>query len=131
MCQNNYPGLGAVVCGLKNESETIDIDLLELLKDNELGVRCVSFKLSTKEVIANAIRTIDWRKKQLWFKVLKGAPVEDEVEYEGEKGTIKEVLQQAEANQRWIFAGIEKGIGKHNNDELVIMNEDLIEIGSK
>ena len=64
MCQNNYSGLGAVVCGLKNESETINIDLLKLLKDNELGVRCVSFKLFTKEVISNAIRTNVRRQKQ-------------------------------------------------------------------
>lgn len=38
-----------------NESETIDIDLLELFKDNELGVTCVCFKLCTKEGISNAI----------------------------------------------------------------------------
>ena len=55
MCQNNYPGLGAVVYVVENEYEKIDADLLELFKHNNLELRCVSFKLSTKEGIINEI----------------------------------------------------------------------------
>ena len=54
---------------------------------------------------------------------LKEVKFDDKLEYEGEKWLIKQVLQQVEVNQRRIFAGIDKGVGKYENDVLVIMNE--------
>ena len=84
---------------MNDESEKIVIDLLESVKDNNLGLRCVSFKFSTREGIVNAIRINFQREKQLRFEVLKGVKVEDEVEHEGEKGSIKQVLYQVELNQ--------------------------------
>ena len=67
----------------------IDKDLLQRFKENNLALQCVSFKLSTQEGIINAIRIKFQRAKQFCFEVLIGAKVEDEVEDEGEKGTIK------------------------------------------
>ena len=49
----------------KNESGKIDGDLLESFKDNNLGLRHVSFKLSTREGVVNAIRMNVQREKQL------------------------------------------------------------------
>ena len=63
--------------GIENKSENIDADLIEKLKDNNLGLRHVSFKLSTKEGIINAMIINFHRKNQLRFKLLKGARVED------------------------------------------------------
>ena len=83
-------------------------DLLERFKDNNLGLRCASFKISTKEGIINPIRMNFHRENQLCFEVLKGVKVEDKVEYEGEKGTIKQVFQKEEANKRRIFVGMKK-----------------------
>ena len=131
MHQNNYSGLGVVVYGVENECEKIDVELLERFKDNKLGVRCVSFKLSTKEGIINAIRMNYQREKQLRFEVLKGVKVEDEVEYEGETGTVKQVLQKVEVNQRRIFVGIEQGVGQHKNDAFVIISKDRADIGNR
>ena len=60
-----------MVYGVENESGKIDGDLLESFKDNKLGLRCVSFKFSTREGIINAIRTNVRRERQLWFELLK------------------------------------------------------------
>ena len=49
-----------------------DVDLLESIEDKNLGLRHVSFKFSTKEVIFNAIRMNFHRENQLRFEVLKG-----------------------------------------------------------
>ena len=111
MHQNKHSGLGAVVYGVKNESEKIDVDSLERFKNNNLGFRHVSFKFCTKEWIINAIRINYQSEKQFWFEVLKGEKVEDQVEYEGEKSTVKQVLQMQEVNQGRFFTGIEKGVG--------------------
>ena len=105
--QNNYSGIGAVVYGVENESGKIDGYLLESFKEKKLGLRHVSFKLSTIEEIINAIRIYFQRGNQLWFEALKGEKAEDEVEYRGEKGTIKQDLHKVEVNQRRIFVGIE------------------------
>ena len=43
--------------------------------------------------------------------MLKGTKVEDEVEYKGENGTIKQVLHKVEVTERRFFVGIEKGVG--------------------
>ena len=131
VCQNNNSGTGTVVCGVENESGKIDRDSLEWFKDKNLGLRHASFKLSAREGITNAMRMNFQRKTQLWFELLKGANAEDEVEREGEKGTIKQVLHKAEVSQRRIFVGIEKGIGKHKNDLLVTMSKDCVDIGGE
>ena len=55
--------------------------------------------------------------------------VEDEVEHEGEKGIVKQVLCQVEVNKILIFAEIKKGPGKYENDVLVIMSKDRTCIG--
>ena len=67
----------------------------------------------------------------MWFEVLKGVKVEDKVEHKGETITIKQVLQKVEVNQKRIFVGIEKGLGKYKNDLLVIINKDRTDIGNK
>ena len=54
--QNNYSGSGIVVCGVEKESEKIDVRAMQRFKDNNLGLRHVSFKLSGQDVIINAIR---------------------------------------------------------------------------
>ena len=110
--QNNYSGIGVVVYGVENESGKIGGDSLESFKDNNLGLRCVSFKLSAREAIMNAIRIEFQGIKQLWFEVLKGVNAEDKVECEGEKWTTKQVLHAVEVNQRRIFVGIEQGVRK-------------------
>ena len=48
MCQNNYSGSGLAVCGVEDESEVTDKELLERFKNNNLGLRHVSFKFSIK-----------------------------------------------------------------------------------
>ena len=72
--------------------------MLESFKDNELGLRHVSIKLSTREGIINAIRMNFQREKKLWFEALKGVKAEDEVECEVEKVTIKQVLRKVEVS---------------------------------
>ena len=83
VCQNKHSGLGLVAYGILNESESIDNNLVESFKDNELGLRCVSFKSSSFEGIVNRIRMNYQRESRLWFEVLKDVRVEEEVEYEG------------------------------------------------
>ena len=51
----------------------------------------------------------------MWFEALKGVKVEDKVEYEEEKGNFKQVFHKSEVNQRQIFVGIEKWVGKYEN----------------
>ena len=63
--------------------------------------------------------------------MLKDVQVEEEVECEGEKVTLKKVLQQVEACQRIIFVGIDKGCEKCNNDLLGMTSKDHINIRSK
>ena len=72
----------------------------------------MSFKFSTEKGIINAIRMSCDRKNQLCFEALKGVNVEDEVEHKRIKGTIKQVPQKEEVNQRIMFEGVEKGVGK-------------------
>ena len=86
--QNDCSGLVLVVCGVENESELMDKDLLERFKDENLVLRHVSFKFSTKEDIINSIRTYFHRENQLRFEVLEGFNIEGGFEYEGEKVTI-------------------------------------------
>ena len=71
------------------------------------------------------------RENQLLFELLKGVKVEDKVEGEGENGTIKQVLQEVEVNQRRIFVGIKQGVGKHEIFLLFMINEDRADVGSK
>ena len=113
-----------MVHGVEKEKDKTCVDLLKRLKENTLWFRHVSFRISEEEGIINAIIINHQPEKQLWFEFLKGAQVEDEVECKEEKGTIKKVLQKVEINQRIVFAGIEKGTGKKENDALVIMNKD-------
>ena len=61
--------------GVKNKSEIMNKDLLEMFKDNNVLLRHVSFKCSTKERIINAIRMNFHRENQLWFEVFKGVNV--------------------------------------------------------
>ena len=42
----------------------------------------------------------------MWFEILKGLKVEDEVKHKGEKGTLKKVMQKIEVSQRRMFIGM-------------------------
>ena len=77
MHQNDHLGLGLVVHRVENESELTDKYLLERFKDNNLGLRYVSFKISTKEGITNELGMNFYRENQLRFEVIKGVNVED------------------------------------------------------
>ena len=57
-----------VVWWVENESQLIDKELLERFENNNLGLRHVSFKLSTEEGIINAIRMNFHRDNQLRLK---------------------------------------------------------------
>ena len=96
-------GLRLVKYGIENESNSIDAKLIENFKDNELGLRHAILKLSLVDGVIDGIKMNYQREKKLWFEVFTGAKTEDEVECEGEKGTLQQILQKVEINQRRIF----------------------------
>ena len=65
----------------------IDNKLMESFKNNNLDLRHVSLKFSSREGKFNAIRMNYHQNNKFCFEVLKGIKVEDEIEYEGEEGT--------------------------------------------
>ena len=50
---------------------------MESFKNNDLDLRHVSFKFSSKEGMFNAIKMSYQNKNEMWFEVLKGVKVED------------------------------------------------------
>ena len=82
--KQKYSGVGLVVYGLEQESEDADKKLMESFKNNDLYLRHVSFKFSSKEGIFKVIRINYQHKNKMWFELLKGVNVEDEVKYKGE-----------------------------------------------
>ena len=88
---------------------------------------CSNFLL--KKSLLTQKELIFHRENQLHFEVTKGVKFEDKVECEGEKVTIKKVLEKEEANQRRIFTGIEKDTGKNENNVLITMSKDRTDRG--
>ena len=85
------------------KSESIDNKLVESFKNNELGLRCFSFKWSSVEGIINGIRMNYQRENQLWFEVLKCARAEEEVECEGEKEHLKKFCKKWKLIKEWFL----------------------------
>ena len=54
-----------MVCGVENERENTYTDLLEKFKDNALGLRHFSFRLSGEEGIINSMRKNYQREKNV------------------------------------------------------------------
>ena len=86
---------------------------MESFKNNNLDLRHVSFKFSSKQGMFNAIRMNHQNKNKMWFEVLKGVKVEDEVKNKGEEGTLKKAMQKIEVILRRTFIGIEIGRGTY------------------
>ena len=70
--QQNYPGVGLVVYGVEQGSENIDKKLMESFKNNDLDLRHVPFKISSKEGVFNAIKMNYQNKNNMWFEVQNG-----------------------------------------------------------
>ena len=87
--QQKYSGVGLVVYGVEQEDENIDKKLMESFNNNDLDLRCVLFKFSSKEGMFNAIRMNYQNKSKMWFEVLKGIKVKDKVKHKREDGTLK------------------------------------------
>ena len=65
-------------------------------------------------------------KEDLRFEVLKGISVHGTMEHEYELESTKEMLVSVEVNQRTIFVGIEQGIGKNDDNVLVVMHRGIM-----
>ena len=70
-------------------------------------------------------------KEELRFEVLKGISAQDAMEHGCELGSAKETLGNAEVNQRKIFVGIDQGIGKNEENVLVVMHICMISQGKE
>ena len=62
----------------------ISAKLLEMLKGNELGAKCVSFQWTTLTGTMNAIRMNHCDKEDLRFEALKRTSFNDTIEHERE-----------------------------------------------
>ena len=62
--------------------------------------------------IKNTIRINYCNKDDLRFEFLTGISVNDTIECENELASVKQMLQNAEVNQRKGVVGIEQGTGK-------------------
>ena len=93
MCQKDCSGIGLVVHATLDNSAEIDYKLLQGHKDNKIGLKHVTFKSSSQEGTINATRTNYHGKKELRIKALKEVDARDEIEYEGNEGSVKEDLK--------------------------------------
>ena len=66
------------------------------------------------------------KKEDLRFEILKGISAHDTMDHEHELSSTKETLGNAMVNQRKMFVGIEKGIGKNEDYVLVVMRRGMM-----
>ena len=71
------------------------------------------------------------KKECLRFEVLKGINTHETMEHEHELISVKETLGNTEVNQRKIFAGIEQGTGKNEDNLLVVTRMGMISHGKE
>ena len=121
VCVNNVASKCLVTHATIDVSEECDTKLINVRRVNELGLRHVSFRKSNDECVVAAMRMNYYKDDELRFVVLHDAAVDDQVNYNGERGKLKRMLTKVETKQRRVFAGIETGSGKHKHDVFVIM----------
>ena len=97
MHQNDHKGPGLVVRRVQSKSDSLYYKLIQGLKNHKLGSRHVSFKWSTKEGTAHAIRMSHHDKTQFQFEAIKWGNVSDKIEKNGAKGSLKEFLKKFES----------------------------------
>ena len=95
-----------------DKEEQLSAKLTNVCNENELCIKCVSFKWASAKGMMNATRTNHCNKKDLRFEVLKVINVNEVAEHEHEIASAKEMLGNAEANQRKVFLGTEQRAGK-------------------
>ena len=129
--QHEYSGKAMVVYATMDKEEEISKKLINVFHDNEMGIKYVSFKWTSSKGIINAIRMNYYNKDDLHFEVLKGINIHDEMEYEYELASVKEILMNVEVNQKKLFVGVEQGTGKNENNVLVIMHRGMTLYGKE
>ena len=118
--QNNNSKKCVVVYAVENDNDEIDSTLLKSFRENNLGIRHVSFRKIDSNGILAAMRLNYYPEKTLKFVVLKEVCVDDKASYDGKIGTLKQVTKQVKVNSKKIIVGVEIGTGKHENNALVV-----------
>ena len=111
-CQQDYVGRAAVACVTMDKEEEISAKLINEHNENDLGIKCVSFKWTSAIGITNTIRINYHNKLDLRFEGLKGMNIDDAVEYSNDISSAKEMSMDVKINNRKLFIGIKPGMGK-------------------
>ena len=85
-----------VACATVDKDVEIDSNLMKKIKDNELGLKCVSFGWTSSKCTTNAIRINYFKKEDLRHEALKGVNACNKLEHEHEEASVKEMLKMQE-----------------------------------
>ena len=107
MYENRYWSRRLVVYGVLSKREILDNTLQELEILRIEDIKYISFKNTSSNNKVRALYLNNITNIKVRFKTLKNTNVLEVTEYEGKKGSLREILLRIKYNKTHLFVGVE------------------------